>query len=123
MKPCILVPAVLMLALLGCTTTPSDVPADPSYASDVQPIFNGACVTCHGGAAPSGAYSLTGHAGALGPGSDTVPNVIPNDAASSKLYRRISGAETPQMPPGQAPLDTVKTATVRNWIDKGAKDN
>jgi mono/diheme cytochrome c family protein len=113
----------MLLALLGCTTAPSDVPADPSYSSDVQTIFNSSCVTCHGGAAPSGSYSLTSRAGALGAGSDTVPNVVPNDAASSKLYRRISGTETPQMPPGQAPLDTVKTSTIRNWIDKGAKDN
>lgn len=123
MRPSNLVPAVLLLALLGCTTTPSDVPADPSYSTDIQPIFNSSCVTCHGDATPYGAYSLTSHAGALGAGSDTVPNVVVNDAASSKLYRRISGAETPQMPQGQAPLDTAKTATVRNWIDKGAKDN
>jgi len=122
-KLCTLVPAVLLLALLGCTTTPSGVPADPSYSTDVQPIFNGSCVTCHGDASPAGGYSLTSRAGAIAGGSDSVPNVVPNDAASSKLYRRISGAETPQMPPGQAPLDTVKTATVRNWIDKGAKDN
>ena len=115
--------AMLLPALSGCTTAPSEVPADPSYATDVQPIFNGKCITCHGGASPSGGYSLTSRAGAVGGGSDTVPNVVPNNAASSRLYRRISGAETPRMPPGQAPLDTVMTATVRNWIDKGAKDN
>lgn len=123
MKPSILVPAFLLLALLGCTTTPSDVPSDPSYSTDIQPIFNSSCITCHSDAAPSGAYSLTGRAGAIGVGSDTVPNVVPNDAASSKLYRRIAGTEAPQMPQGQAPLDTVKTAAIRNWIDKGAKDN
>ncbi len=123
MKPSVLVPALLLLALLGCTTTPSDVPADPSYSTDIQPIFNSSCVTCHGDTAPAGAYSLTSRAGALAGGTDTVPNVVPNDAAASKLYRRITGTEAPQMPPGQAPLDTVKTATVRNWIDKGAKDN
>jgi len=119
----ILVPAILILALPGCTTTPSDVPADPSYATDVQPIFSGNCIGCHGSASPSGGYSLNSYAGALGNGSDTVPNVIPNNADSSKLYRRITGTETPQMPPGQAPLDSVKTATIRNWINKGAKEN
>lgn len=116
--------ALAMLpAFLGCTTAPSDVPADPSYSSDIQPIFNSSCITCHSDAAPSGAYSLSSRAGALGAGSDTVPNVVPDNADSSKLYRRIIGTEAPQMPPGQAPLDTVKTATIRNWIDKGAKDN
>jgi hypothetical protein len=99
------------------------VPTDPSYANDVQPIFNASCLSCHSGTSPSGGYSLASRAGALGNGSDTVPNVIPNSADSSKLYRRVVGTEAPQMPLGQAPLDTVKTATIRNWIDKGAKDN
>jgi mono/diheme cytochrome c family protein len=115
--------AIVMLTLFGCTATTSEVPTDPSYAADVQPIFNGNCLSCHGTAGPSGGYSLTSHAGALGGGSDTVPNVIPNSADSSKLYRRIIGAETPQMPLGQAPLDTTRTATIRNWINKGASDN
>lgn len=123
MKFLVLALAITMLALSGCTTVPSDVPADPSYATDVQPIFNARCLSCHSGTSPSGDYSLASRAGTLGNGSDTVPNVIPGSADSSKLYRRITGAETPQMPPGQPALDTVKTATVRNWIDKGARDN
>jgi len=118
-----LVPVMLLVVVLGCDAAPSDVPADPSYAADIQPVFNGSCLSCHGTGSPSGGYSLSNRAGALGDGSDTVPNVIPNNADSSKLYRRMIGTETPRMPPGQAALDTVKTATVRNWIDKGAKDN
>lgn len=115
--------AITMLALSGCKTAPSEVPADPSYATNVQPIFSGNCIGCHGSASPSGGYSLNSHAGALGSGSDTIPNVIPNRPESSKLYRRIIGTETPLMPLGQAQLDTVKTATIRNWINKGAKEN
>jgi mono/diheme cytochrome c family protein len=117
--------ALLTVTLLaaGCTTPQPEVPADPSFAADVQPIFSSNCISCHANSAPTGSYSLTSYAGALGAGTDSIPNVIPNSADSSKLYRRIIGTEAPQMPPGQAPLDTVKTATVRNWIDKGAKNN
>ena len=123
MKLLMLVPVVLLVVIPGCDAAPSDVPADPSYAADVQPIFSANCVTCHGTSSPSGGYSLTSYAGATGPGSDTVPNVIPSSADSSKLYRRVTGTEMPKMPLGQPALDTVKTATIRNWIDKGAKDN
>jgi mono/diheme cytochrome c family protein len=121
----LLAPALLILvaAIVGCTTTPSAVPADPSYATDIQSVFDNHCITCHGNSSPLAGYSLASRAGALGNGSDTVPNVIPNSADSSRLYRKITGVETPQMPLGQAPLDTTKTATIRNWIDKGAKDN
>jgi mono/diheme cytochrome c family protein len=122
-KFCLLVPAMLMLALPGCATSPSDLPADPSYATDVQTVFNNHCIQCHGNSGPQAGYSLTGRDGAIGSGSDSIPNVIAGSADSSKLYRLISGAEPPQMPLGQAALDTVKTATIRNWIDKGAKDN
>ncbi len=59
----------------------------------------------------------------MGNGSDTRPNVVAGSADSSKLYRKVAGVETPQMPLGQSPLDTVKQQTIKNWIDKGAKDN
>jgi len=119
-----LVPVALAgLLLLACRGTPGPVPADPSYAADVQPVFNSNCISCHGATAPSGNYSLTSRAGALGTGSDSIPNVIPGSAGSSKLYLRVTGDEAPRMPQGGAPLDSVETGTVRNWIDKGAKDN
>jgi len=122
-KLLVLVPILLVLVVLGCDAAPSDVPVDPSYATDVQPIFSANCITCHGNSSPSGGYSLTSYAGATGTGSDTISNVTPDSADSSKLYRKIMGVETPQMPLGGAPLDTTKTATIRNWINQGAKDN
>ena len=123
MKPFALLSCVLVLAFVGCETTPSEVPADPSYATDVQPVFNSHCISCHSGSNPSGSYTLTDRAGATGNGSDSIPNVIAGNADSSKLYRRVAAIETPQMPLGQPALDTVKTATIRNWINKGGKDN
>jgi hypothetical protein len=114
---------VLGLLVAGCDSGPNGAPADPSYASDVQPIFNSRCVGCHGGSSPSQGYSLTSRAGAMGNGSDTLPNVVAGSANSSTLYRRVAGLETPQMPFGQAPLDEVKQQTIKNWINKGAKDN
>ena len=113
---------VLLLLAVACKT-PTGVPADPSFSTDIQTIFNNHCVACHGNSSPPAGYSLTGHAGATGAGSDTIPNVVPGNADSSKLYRRVTGTETPLMPAGQPALDTLKTATIRNWIDRGAKNN
>jgi mono/diheme cytochrome c family protein len=112
-----------LLAVIGCTTAPSEVPADPSYAADIQTIFNNHCIQCHGNSGPPAGYSLTSHAGATGNGSDSIPNVITGNADSSKLYRKVKGLETPQMPYGQPPLDSVKLETIENWINKGAKNN
>ena len=114
---------VLGLLAAGCDNGPSGAPADPSYAADVQPIFSSHCISCHGGSSPQAGYSLTSRTGAMGNGSDTLPNVVAGSADSSKLYRRVAGVETPQMPLGQTPLDTIQRQTIKNWIDKGAKDN
>jgi hypothetical protein len=120
MRPMLLLALVLLGA--GCTTGPTSAPADPSYASDVQPIFNSNCVSCHGGSSPRAGYSLTSRAGAMGNGSDSLPNVVPGSADASKLYRVVAGLEQPQMPPGQS-LAAVSQQTIKNWIDKGAKNN
>jgi len=105
-------------ALLACAGSQQPKP-DPSYSSDVQPVFNANCVSCHSGAAPTGSYDLSGRTGALGNGSDTLPNVIAGNADSSLLYRRLSEGT---MPPS-GPLDLMDITTVRNWIDRGARDN
>ena len=121
MKYCLALAAVMALA---CQQS-EQVKTDPSYAADVKPILTASCATsgCHAGAAAAGSYDLTTHAGALAGGTDTLPNVVPGQADSSKLYLRIAGYETPQMPQGGTPLDDMKAATIRNWINKGAKDN
>lgn len=105
--------------ILACTTVPSGVKEDPSYSTDIQPLFNTSCVACHSGASPTGSYDLSSRDGVLGPGTDTVPNVIPNQPDSSELQRRLDAGT---MPPA-GPWDSVKVQTVRNWISRGAKDN
>jgi mono/diheme cytochrome c family protein len=114
---------VALLLAVACKTNPPDVPADPSFAGDIQTIFNSHCISCHGNSSPPAGYSLTSHAGALSNGSDTIPNVIAGSADSSKLYRKVKGIETPQMPYGQPPLDSVNLEVIQNWINKGAKNN
>ncbi len=108
----------VLLLLIACAPTGS-VPEDPSYASDVQPLFNTSCVGCHGSGQQNGDYRLDSHTGVLGGGSDSVPNVIPGRPDSSRLFGRLDEGT---MPPS-GPLDSTKVHTVRNWIDRGAKDN
>jgi hypothetical protein len=112
-----------MCFLAACDRQPSAVPDDPSFAADVLPVFNSNCASCHSGSTPTGSYPLTTYAGAMSVGSDSIANVIAGSADSSLLYRRVTGEVEPRMPLGGAPLDTVPTGTVRNWINRGARDN
>jgi len=107
---------------IGCQKS-EQVKADPSFADDVQPIFTASCVSCHNSTEHAGSYDLTSYSLAMGNGTDSIPNVIAGNADSSLLYRRITGAATPQMPIGGTPLDAMDEATIRNWINQGAKNN
>ncbi|MBN2536712.1 hypothetical protein JXB37_00375 [candidate division WOR-3 bacterium] len=111
-------PAILLLAF-GCASAPDGVKDDPSYANDIQPLFNTSCAACHSGASPAAGYDLASRAGALGPGTDTIPNVVAGQPDSSELQRRLDDGTMP--PSGR--WDSVKVHTVRNWIARGAKDN
>jgi hypothetical protein len=113
----------IIVLFAACDQPASSVPQDPSFATDVLPILNASCAGCHSGSAPSGDYAVTTYSGVVSGGTDSIPNVIPGAADSSRLYQRLIGAVLPQMPLGGTPLDTIRLYTIRNWIDRGARDN
>lgn len=53
-----------------------------SFDQDLGPLFDRECVECHGGAEPAGQYSLATYLGAIGDGSDDVPNALAGDETS-----------------------------------------
>ena len=110
--------------------------ANPSFATDIQPIFTKRCSIggCHSlGSARAELVLLPGHA------YDSIVNkpaflepqldrVVPGDAASSWLVRMIEdddGARLnfARMPLGGQPLTRNQIATIVNWIENGAPRN
>lgn len=52
-----------------------------TYTANMKPLFDGACVSCHGETNPSGTYSMATYAALLENGSDgTTPNAIAGDS-------------------------------------------
>jgi len=130
MKYVVAIAAVLLL--IGCgggekpqaQTPPTDSarPAvvEASFAKDVAPIFAANCMPCHSGAADAKSpYDLSRYEGVMGNGKDTVPNVLAGRADSSLLYMMLHEGK---MPP-TGPLDAAKVATIKKWVDEGAKNN
>ncbi len=114
------------------TQPPSPVKEDPSFASDIQPIFNQSCISsgCHGAGAPSGLVLLQGqsYANLVNAPSTQEPGktrVIPYDAANSYLVIKLEGRQTNggRMPLGGSPLNTNSIQNIKNWINRGAKNN
>ena len=92
------------------------LPPDEQEYCDVVQVFSGNCVGCHSGGSPSAGLDL-----ANDPGGTLIADglVIPNDAASSELFLRVTGASTPQMPLGGS-LSAADQSLIGDWINNGA---
>ena len=77
------------------------------------------CVTCHGPAAMSG-LDLRTRAGQL-KGGNRGAAIEPGRATGSLLFRLVSGAQTPAMPPS-GPLPPADILAIKKWIDAGAPE-
>jgi mono/diheme cytochrome c family protein len=131
-------PITLLAALgLAITATAKDVdtsklpPAstqkDVTYAKDIKPVFEKACVKCHGAEKPKGKLRLDSLEGTL-KGGENGKVVIPGDSAKSVLVHSAAhiGDEDLWMPPPNnkakiPPLTKEQVGLVRAWIDQGAK--
>jgi hypothetical protein len=107
--------ATPIVTLLGAQ---SAVPAQISFEKDVQPILEKNCLSCHGETL-SGRLDLRTRESAL-KGGARGSDLLPGDADSSRLYRRIAGLERPSMPAQAEPLPAEQIAAIKTWIDQGA---
>jgi uncharacterized protein DUF1549/uncharacterized protein DUF1553/cytochrome c len=91
------------------------------YQQQVHPILAAKCLPCHSAQRRAGGLSLASYADAL-QGGLSGGAVHPGDANDSMLVRRVTGELTPRMPLGQPPLSPGEIATLRNWINEGARE-
>jgi hypothetical protein len=96
-------------------------PATIDYQQQVHTILAAKCLSCHSAARRSGGLSLAAYADAL-EGGRSGAAIRPGDSARSLLVRRITGDVTPSMPLDGAPLSAGEIATIRAWIDEGARE-
>ena len=82
----------------------------------VAPILVSRCLECHRGEEPEGGLKLTEQP-FVAKGGDTGPAIVPGKASESLLWERVSSDE---MPP-KHPLSKEEKATLRQWIEEGAK--
>jgi mono/diheme cytochrome c family protein len=106
---------------------PASDKKDVTYASDIHPIFEKSCVTCHGPEKSKGKLRLDSLLVVLKGGEDGKV-VKPGDSAGSMLIHNIAHIGDPDqyMPPprnkaGIQPLTPEQIGLIRAWIDQGAK--
>ncbi|AMV28311.1 Planctomycete cytochrome C [Gemmata sp. SH-PL17] len=113
----------LMAALLVVPTGTFAVepPKPVDFERDVKPIFAKHCVSCHGAEKSKGGLRLDRKADAL-QGGDSGKAIAPGKSANSLLIELVtSDAADRRMPPKKPQLTAAEIATLKRWIDGGAK--
>ena len=90
------------------------------FAEEIRPILASRCYRCHGPELQQNGLRLDSLA-ALLKGSANGPVVVPGESGRSMLVRRLEALDRPQMPYGGPPLSSTEIASIRKWIDQGAK--
>ena len=119
----ILLIGTLLSGLTGCSGEDA-----VSYSRDVQPVLHANCLSCHqkGGSG----YEASGFGMAsyddLMKGTRFGAMVVAGDAEGSNLIVLMEGRADASisMPHGDTePVSKQDVATIRRWIDQGAKNN
>lgn len=105
---------------------PSDK-KEVSYTQDIKPMFDKACIGCHGPEKAKAKLRLDSLQATLKGGEDGKV-VEPGDSAGSVLVHNVAHLGDPDdyMPPpknkaGIPPLTPEQIGLIRAWIDQGAK--
>lgn len=113
------------LAVTGTATPPFTV----SFATQIQPIFNNRCITCHD-QDPDGQLDLRSgesYANLVNVVSPNYgdPRVLPGDPGASVLYGKVTGDPRfgSLMPATGSPLTLAQRNLIRTWILEGANNN
>ena len=109
--------ATIML-VLGATAAAADPPARdlPRFESDIRPILELHCFSCHGESAQQAGLDLSTRESVLRGGASGSA-VIPGSADASLLFERVL---TGAMPIGDNKLSAEKVELIGHWIDSGA---
>lgn len=92
------------------------------YNTEVKPILNKNCLSCHGGVKKQGGFSLLFREEALAKTKSGKIGIVPGDADASEMYRRlISNDPELRMPHKQEPLKNEEIEIIKKWINQGAE--
>jgi formylglycine-generating enzyme required for sulfatase activity len=108
--------AILAVTLNGLAADKID------FATEVKPILESACLSCHGPEKPKGDLQLTTRALAIR-GGEKGAALTPGKPAQSPLYTStiLPPDHDDLMPPKGERLEKTQTEALRRWIEQGAE--
>jgi hypothetical protein len=118
-KPLLILLAIAS-AIFGYAFMFANDPVD--YATEVKPLLNKKCISCHGGVKKKGGFSLLFRQEALDTTESGKPAIIPGEPDASEMIRRLTAHDLDErMPYHEAPLSDEEISLLRRWIKEGAR--
>ena len=91
------------------------------YNTEVKPILNKKCITCHGGVKRQGGFSVLFRSEAMAINKSGKAAIIPGDPSHSEMIRRLTLKDPEErMPYKHPPLTDKEISTLKQWIKEGA---
>ncbi|SHO60534.1 DUF1553 domain-containing protein [Algoriphagus zhangzhouensis] len=113
---------ITALVILGIITAYFFAPSKKvDFSTEIKPILNKHCISCHGGVKKSGGFSVLFEEEALAVTESGHPSIIPGDANNSELIKRLSDPDPElRMPYGKPALAKEEIQILKDWINEGA---
>ena len=110
----------VLIAVLGFMLFGNEKEVD--YSTQIKPILNKHCISCHGGVKKNGGFSVLFEEEALALTESGHPAIIPGDPENSELIKRLTESDPElRMPYEKAPLSKEEIELLKSWIRQGAK--
>ena len=113
---------VMFVAFAACAAHAAPKSDATFYESKVRPILEDHCFDCHGEDKQKNKLRLDTAVGILRGGESGEPLLVRGVSAESYIIKRVTSANAKEvMPPKGERLTAEQVATLRAWIDAGAK--
>ncbi len=106
----------LSALFLGCKEKKID------FSSQIKPILNKRCISCHGGVKQNGGFSVLFRKEALDTTKSGKYAIVPGDPGHSEMIHRITSRDPEyRMPYKEEPLPKSEIEVLTEWIKEGAE--
>jgi hypothetical protein len=92
------------------------------FSTEVKPVLNKHCISCHGGVKQNGGFSVLFREEALGITKSGKPAIVPGHPEKSEFIRRLTCKDPKErMPQKGTPLTEKEIDLLTRWVKQGAE--
>jgi hypothetical protein len=97
-------------------------PEKVTFEEHIKPLFRNSCLNCHNPEKKKSGLDMTTYQGLM-QGSDNGKVIVPGDPDKSVLFKCVTFADDPKMPPKSDKLSDPELDLIKKFIELGAPEN